>query len=140
MNQQIVGFTCGAFDLLHPGHLHFLEQCRRDCAELVVGLHTDPSVERLEKNKPIQTSFERYQQLMACRYVSMVIPYDNEQDLCNMLAVLPINVRYIGSDYTEKLVDGLVTGWSVCKNLDIPILTITRIHDYSSSELRGRLK
>jgi glycerol-3-phosphate cytidylyltransferase len=135
-----VGFTCGAFDLLHPGHLHLLEHCKRDCDELIVGLHTDPSIERSEKNKPIQTTFERYQQLMACRYVSMVIPYDTEQDLCNMLAVLPITVRYVGSDYTEKLVDGLVTGWSVCQNRDIPILTITRIHDYSSSELRSRFK
>lgn len=137
MNKQIVGFTCGAFDLLHAGHLHLFEQCKNECDVLVVGLHTDPTIDRpTTKNKPSQSIFERYQQLAACKFVDKIIPYDTEADLVNMMAVLPIHIRFMGSDHLMKD----ITGQSVCDDLGIALRFIGRLHSYSSTELRGRLK
>jgi glycerol-3-phosphate cytidylyltransferase len=131
-----VGFTCGAFDLLHPGHLLMLKECRDQCDQLIVGLHSDPTIDRPEKNKPLQTMYERYVQLSACRYVTEIVPYDTERDLYNMMATLPINVRFVGSDHIHDH----VTGYEVCKDRGIEIVFNDRYHDYSSSELRDRIK
>jgi glycerol-3-phosphate cytidylyltransferase len=133
---MITGFTCGAFDLLHTGHLFFLEQCKQECDVLIVGLHSDPTIDRPHKNKPIQTMFERYQQLMACKYVYQVIPYDTERDLQNMMSILPISIRFIGEDHITHE----ITGQDICDHLGISISFVSRTHTYSSSELRGRLK
>jgi glycerol-3-phosphate cytidylyltransferase len=133
---MITGFTCGAFDLLHTGHLFFLEQCKQECDFLIVGLHSDPTIDRPHKNKPIQTMFERYQQLMACRYVTNVIPYDTERDLSNMMSILPISIRFIGEDHIANE----ITGQDICDYLGISIRFVSRTHTYSSSELRRRLK
>jgi glycerol-3-phosphate cytidylyltransferase len=133
---MITGFTCGAFDLLHTGHLFFLEQCKQECDVLIVGLHSDPTIDRPHKNKPIQTMFERYQQLMACRYVTNVIPYDTERDLSNMMSILPISIRFIGEDHIAND----ITGQDICDHLGISIRFVSRTHTYSSSELRSRLK
>jgi glycerol-3-phosphate cytidylyltransferase len=73
---MIRGFTCGAFDLLHPGHVYLLQAASEQCDQLWVGLHTDPTIDRPEKNKPIQTTFERHTQLAAIKFVYGVIPYD----------------------------------------------------------------
>lgn len=131
----VIGFTCGAFDLLHPGHLHLLSRCSQECDRLVVGLHTDPSIERSEKNKPIQTSMERYYQLTSLRYVDEVIPYDTEQDLVNLLATLNIHKRFLGSEYGYTQ----ITGESICHERGIELIFIPRLHSWSSSELRERL-
>lgn len=136
MSENIIGFTCGAFDLLHVGHLHFLSECAKQCDQLVVGLHTDPTIDRPDtKNKPVQSVFERYYQLASTQFVDSVVPYDTELDLCNMLATLPIDVRFLGSDY----VDVLATGTDICKELGIRIAYIPRVHTYSSTDLRYRV-
>ena len=70
---MIVGFTCGTFDVLHAGHVSMLEQCKKQCNWLIVGLQTDPTIDRPTKNKPIQTTFERYVQLNALRSVDEII-------------------------------------------------------------------
>lgn len=137
MNEQIVGFTCGAFDLLHTGHLHLFEQCKKECDSLIIGLHTDPTIDRpTSKNKPIQSIFERYQQLVACKFVDKIIPYDTEADLVNMMAVLPIHIRFMGSEYLSVN----ITGDLICDTIGIKMRFIERFHRYSSTELRGRLK
>ena len=133
---MIIGFTCGAFDLLHPGHVSMLKDCKEKCGWLVVGLHTDPTIDRPAKNKPIQTVYERWLQLDACRHVDQIIPYDTERDLENMMGTLDINIRFVGSDH---MLDQ-ITGQSICDRRGINIVYNDRLHDYSSSELRGRLK
>ena len=133
---MINGFTCGSFDLLHPGHVSMLKVCKEKCGWLIVGLHTDPTLDRPEKNKPIQTVYERWLQLDACRYVDQIIPYDTEHDLENMMGTLDINIRFVGSDH---MLDQ-ITGQSICDRRGINIEYTDRLHDYSSSELRGRLK
>ena len=131
----IVGFTCGAFDLLHPGHLHLLLECSKLCDYLIIGLHTDPTIDRPgTKNKPVQSVFERWYQINALDLKAELIPYDTEQDLEHMLAVLPIDVRFVGSDYVGMP----ITGEDICSERNIHIHYIPRSHSWSSSELRKR--
>lgn len=134
--KMIYGITFGAFDLLHTGHLHFLEKASKNCDSLIVGLHTDPSKERKKKNSPIQTMYERSRQLSSTKFVDYVIPYDTELDLHNMLATLDVQKRFLGSDYIGQK----VSGEEICITMNIEIVYIPRYHNYSSTELRNRLK
>ena len=133
---MIVGFTCGAFDLLHPGHLYLLKMASEHCDKLIVGLHTDPSIDRPEKNKPVQTTLERYIQLTSLPHVKQVIPYDTENDLENLFSVWKLDKRFIGSDY----MDTDITGEDVCYQRNIEIVFIPRLHSWSSSGLRYRVR
>jgi glycerol-3-phosphate cytidylyltransferase len=133
---QIIGFVCGAFDLLHPGHLYLLEECRKDCDYLIVGLHTDPKTDRPAKNKPLQTMYERWYQLKKTPWVDEIIPYDTEIDLCNLLATVKIHIRFVGSDYKDKD----FTAKYLCETKGIRINYVPREHVWSSSELRARIK
>jgi glycerol-3-phosphate cytidylyltransferase len=132
---MIIGFTCGAFDLFHAGHNILLRDCRTKCDKLIVGLHTDPTIDRPEKNKPAQTMYERYTQLINCKWVDEIIPYDTEADLYNLIASTPIDVRFLGGDYENKR----FTGDQLCVDMGITVYTMPRKHNFSSSELRKRL-
>lgn len=134
---MIKGFTCSAFDLLHPGHLIMLEECKRNCDYLIVGLQTDPTIDRPEKTKPIQTVTERMIQLKACKYVDEIVVYDTEKDLENLLASLDIQRRFIGEEYFLKP----FTGEKICEDRGIDIYyNDKRRYNYSSTELRNRFK
>jgi len=126
------GFVCGAFDLCHAGHLLMLEECSNNCNKLIVGLHTDPSIDRPSKNRPIESVLERYLRLESCKFVSKIIPYDTESDLMVLLKSLDINIRFLGDDYLKK---DDYTG----AELDIEIFFCKR-YGYSSSLLRNRIK
>ncbi|MFA6520721.1 MAG: adenylyltransferase/cytidyltransferase family protein [Candidatus Paceibacterota bacterium] len=128
---MIRGFTCGAMDLLHAGHILMLKECRAQCDFLIVGLQTDPSLDRPEKNSPIETVEERMIRLEACKYVDQVVTYDTEADLYELLKKLNPEVRFVGADWKGKHFTGD----------DLPIKTIfnTRGHNYSSSNLRKRI-
>ena len=135
MNKK-VGFTASAFDLLHAGHVAMLEEAKEQCDWLIAGLQTDPTIDRPEKNKPVQTITERYIQLRACKFVDEIYVYATEADLMDLLAILPIDVRIIGSDYIGKE----FTGKQYCWENDIEIYYNRRSHKLSTSELRSRLK
>lgn len=126
-----IGFTCSAFDLLHAGHVVMLEEAKEQCEYLIVGLHTNPQIDRPMKNKPVQTTLERYIQLKGCKYVDEIIPYDTEEDLLNLLQIIKPDVRILGSEYERKDFTG--------NHLDISCYFNRREHTYSSSELRNRL-
>ena len=79
------GFTCGAFDLLHAGHILFLKECKRHCDYLIIGLHVNSHLEHPDKNKPIQSILERQIQLKACKYADQIIVYETEEDLKTIL-------------------------------------------------------
>lgn len=132
---MIVGITFGSFDLLHAGHVSMLQECKRQCDILIVGLQTDPTIDRPKKNKPIQTTLERWIQLTALSCVDQVVPYDTELDLLNMLSILNVNIRFIGDDYLGQYIHGA----DICENRKIEIVYIRRMHTYSSSELRKRI-
>ena len=120
-----IGFTCGAFDLLHAGHVVMLKEARKNCDRLVVGLQTDPSIDRQEKNQPVQSVYERYVQLSGVKYVDEIIPYDTEQSLIDLLQSQEIDVRFIGEDYRERSFTG--------DDLPIEVFYTSRRHSFSSS-------
>lgn len=97
----MTGIVFGTWDLLHAGHLHLLRQCKQKCDYLIVGLHVDPSLERKNKNKPIESVFERQFRLLSTKYVNEVIVYETEKDLANILKVRKPSVRFLGSDYSN---------------------------------------
>jgi glycerol-3-phosphate cytidylyltransferase len=130
-----VGFTCSAFDLLHAGHIQMLREAKEQCDYLICGLQIDPSLDREEKNAPIQTVVERYTQLKAVSYVDEIIPYLTEDDLCDILAMYHINVRVLGDEYKEKD----FTGKDICKKRGIQLYFNKRDHRFSSSDLRRRV-
>lgn len=127
---MIKGFVCSAFDLLHTGHIAMLEEARSQCDYLIVGLHTDPTIDRPTKNKPVQTSFERFIQLKGCKFVDEIIPYDTEEDLLNLLQMITPDVRFIGEEYRGKQYTG-------CE-LPIKMVYTSRRHNFSTSNLRKR--
>jgi glycerol-3-phosphate cytidylyltransferase len=132
----VVGFTCSAFDLFHAGHVAMLAECKQHCDYLIVGLQVDPSKDRPEKNKPVQSVYERYIQLKGCSYVDEIIPYETEKDLENLLAIEDIQIRFVGQEY----IGTKLSGQEVCEKRDIRIHYNNRLHNYSSSELRRRMK
>jgi glycerol-3-phosphate cytidylyltransferase len=128
-----IGIVASCFDLFHAGHVLMLMEAKQNCDWLVVALQSDPTLDRPEKNKPIQGMFERFVQVSACKYVDQVIPYDTEADLYNILVSSKIAIRFLGDDYRMR---EDFTG----ANLDIPIHYCGRDHTYSSTDLRNRIK
>lgn len=135
MNKKI-GFTCSTFDLLHAGHILMLEECKKNCDFLICGLQVDPTVDRSNKNKPVQSLFERWVQLRSVKWVDEIVPYTTEKELEDILFSLPINIRFLGEDYREKE----FTGKGICEELKIEIYFNSRKHNFSSTDLRNRIK
>jgi glycerol-3-phosphate cytidylyltransferase len=130
-----VGFTCSTFDLLHAGHILMLAECKQICDYLIVGVQSDPTIDRPGvKNKPVQSIVERYVQLSAVKFVDQIIIYNTEKDLEDMLMFLPLAVRIIGEEYKDKD----FTGKQICEDRGIKIWYNSRSHRFSSSELRQR--
>jgi len=127
-----IGITFSAFDLLHAGHIKMLEEAKRHCDFLIVGLQTDPTIDRPDKNRPTQTVVERYIQLKACKYVDEIVPYATEQDLEDILRSFKIDVRIVGDEYREKN----FTGREYCEEKGIELYFNSRDHRFSSSSLR----
>lgn len=135
MKPNTVGFTCSAFDLLHAGHISMLREAKAQCDYLICGLQVDPSLDRPEKNRPVQTVVERYTQLSAVKYVDEIIPYVSEKDLTDILEMYKIDVRILGDEYKDKD----FTGRELCDRLGIDLYFNRRNHRFSSSELRKRI-
>ena len=136
MNKYKIGFTASTFDLFHAGHVTMLEEAKRICDYLIVGIQTDPTVDRPDtKNRPIQSIVERQLQVKACKHVDEVIVYTTEKDLEDLLKTLPINVRILGIEYKDKM----FTGKDVCLSRDIDFYFNTRDHSFSSTDLRKRV-
>lgn len=128
-----IGFTCSTFELgPHCGHDIMLAEAKRNCDFLVVGLLTDPTNDRNEKNKPCQTTFERWIQITSIKYADLIIPFDTERDLLNMLKIIKPDIRFVGEEYkgTQH------TGWDL---KGIEIYYNERKHDYSSALFRNKL-
>jgi len=132
---MVVGFTCSTFDLLHAGHVIMLREAKEQCDYLLVGLQVDPSVDRKDKNAPIQTIVERYTQLKAVGYVDEIIPYTSEKDVEDILSMYNIDVRILGEEYRDKD----FTGKDICKKRSIMLYFNKREHRFSSSDLRKRV-
>ena len=123
------GITFGAFDLFHAGHVMMLQEAKKQCDHLIVCIQTDPSVDREEKNTPVQSIVERQIQVSACKYVDEIIVYDTEEDVLNILGSVEWDIRILGEEYREKPFTGRSDTLDKC-------YFNSRPHDFSSSELR----
>jgi len=132
---RIVGFTASTFDLLHAGHVTMLREAKEQCDYLICGLQVDPSIDRPEKNAPVQSLVERYTQLSVVKYVDEIIPYQTERDLEDILQMVNIDVRIIGDEYKDKT----FTGRATCASREIEIYFNKRDHRFSTSDLRKRV-
>ena len=131
-----IGITFSTFDMLHAGHIAMLSEAKNHCDYLIAGLQTDPTIDRPDtKNSPIQSVVERQIQLAACRYVDEVVVYQTEQDLIDLLLILPIDVRILGVEYESKD----FTGRNQCFDRGIELVFNGRDHSFSSSSLRKRV-
>jgi len=126
-----IGFTCSTFDLFHAGHVMMLREAKEQCDYLIVGLQTDPTIDRPEKNKPVQGVFERFVQLNACVHVDEIIPYATEKELKDMLLSFKIDVRILGEEYAGKEFTG--------HDIPMEFYFNQRKHSFSTSELRQRV-
>lgn len=130
-----IGITFSCFDLLHAGHVVMLEEAKRHCDYLIVGLQTDPTIDRPEKNAPLQSIVERQIQLAGIKYVDEIITYTTEADLIDLLLTLPIDMRIVGEDYKNND----FTGKELCIQQKIKIIYNSRKHSFSTTSLRERL-
>lgn len=119
-------------DLVHAGHCLMFKECKEKCDYFIVGLHVDPSIERKNKNKPIMSLEERLIILSSNKYVDYIIVYDTEEDLLYLLNELKPQIRFIGEDWKGKKFTG--------HDLPIKIVYNKREHNYSTTELRQRIK
>ena len=133
---MVIGFTSVVGDLFHAGHIRMIEECKKHCDYLIVGLICDPS-DRKFKNKPIESVYERYYRISRCKGVDKVVPLENEADLKLFLEMsFDIDIRFVGEDYKDKD----FTGKDVCKRKGIKIYYNDRQHGLSSKSLRERVK
>jgi glycerol-3-phosphate cytidylyltransferase len=136
VNKKEIGLVTSCFDLLHAGHVMMLREAKTQCDYLIAALQTDPTIDRPEKNKPIQTIVERYVQLSAVQYVDEIVCYATESDLEDIISMFPINVRILGDEYKNKD----FTAREICKQKGIRLYFNSRDHRFSSSDLRKRIK
>lgn len=133
---KTVGITFSTFDMLHAGHIAMLSEAKNHCDYLIAGLQTDPTIDRPEtKNKPVQSIVERQIQLAACRYVDEVVVYQTEQDLRDIVLILPIDVRILGVEYQNQDFTGRQEG----SDKGVKCIFNSRDHSFSSSGLRKRV-
>jgi glycerol-3-phosphate cytidylyltransferase len=131
-----IGITFSTFDMLHAGHIAMLSEAKNHCDYLICGLQTDPTIDRPDtKNRPVQSIVERQIQLAACRYVDEVVVYQTEQDLVDLLLILPLDVRILGVEYEDQDYTGKQEGWT----RGIESIFNKRDHSFSSSSLRKRV-
>jgi len=129
-----IGITCSAFDLLHAGHIIMLQEAKTVCDYLICAIQLDPSIDRPEKNKPIQSIVERQIQVNSVKYVDETLVYVTEKDLEDIFKTLHIDVRIIGEEYRDKN----FTAKDICEERRITVHYNNRRHDFSTTELRSR--
>lgn len=133
---KTIGITFSTFDLFHAGHIAMLSEAKNHCDYLIVGLQTDPTIDRPDsKNPPIQSILERQIQVSACRFVDEIVVYQTEKDLQDILLTLPIDVRILGVEYENQN----FTGKDICYDRGIELVFNSRDHSFSSSNLRERV-
>jgi len=122
------GVIAGNFDVMHPGYIAMFKECKANCDEFIILLHSDPSIERPEKIKPILSIQERDELLMSIKYIDNVFVYDTEADLINLLMLLSPDIRFLGDDYKGKKYTG--------DHLGIPVYYLDRSHGWSTTKFK----
>lgn len=128
MKKTLSGFVAGNFDVIHPGYIRMFKECYDNCDYFTVLLHSDPSIERPEKLKPILSVDERIEQLLSIRYVDEVLVYSLESDLYDMIDSGGFDVRFLGDDYIGKNFTG--------DDLGVSLHFINRDHGWSTTKFK----
>ena len=123
-----IGVIAGNFDVIHPGYIYMFNECKEHCDILLLLLHEDPSIERMEKIKPILSLNERIMILSSMKQIDKIITYKTEADLYNILKEKQIDIRFLGDDYKEKSFTG--------DDLNIPIHYLDRSHGWSTTKFK----
>ena len=123
------GIIAGNFDVIHPGYISMFKECKSYCREFIIFLHTDPSIERPEKLKPILSVEERDEMLMSIKYIDNVFTYTYESELLNLLKLIQPDIRFLGDDYKGRTYTGF--------ELDIPVHYLDRSHGWSTTKLKN---
>jgi len=126
-----VGLIAGSFDIIHPGYIMMFNDAKKVCKILVVALQDDPTIDRLNKNKPVQTWQERKMILESLRQVDEIIYYNTEFDLEKIIRNFKYDIRILGSDYRETDFLG--------KDLNKPVYFCDRTHNYSLTNLKKKI-
>ena len=119
------GIIAGNFDVIHPGYVAMFKECKANCDSFIVLLHTDPSIERPEKLKPILSTLDRIEMLRCFRQIDDVKTYETEAELYELIKEVNPDIRFLGEDYKDKDYTG--------KDLNIPIHWIGRDHGWSTT-------
>jgi len=123
-----VGIIAGNFDVIHPGYIKMFKECKSYCKQFIVLLHTDPSIERPEKLKPILTKQERTEILTSIKFINGIAYYTYEKELVDLIKRLSPDIRFLGDDYRGKTYTGF--------ELDIPIHYLNRDHGWSTTKFK----
>jgi glycerol-3-phosphate cytidylyltransferase len=130
--REVLGFTAGNFDLLHPGYIRCFREAKRHCDKFIVFLQIDPSLHRKSKYKPVISLYNRYEALMSIRYIDDVYTYQTEEELCELIKFWKPDVRILGEDYIHK---ESFTG----DDLPPRIVYTTRSHGWSTTKLKDQI-
>ena len=128
MSKEILGFTAGNFDLLHPGYIRCFKEAKRHCDRFIVFLQIDPSLHRKSKYKPVISLYNRYEALMSIKYIDDVYTYQTEEELSNLIKFWKPDIRILGEDYIGKPFTG--------DDLPPRIVYTTRSHEWSTTKLK----
>ena len=123
-----IGIIAGNFDVIHPGYIKMFKECKSYCKQFIVLLHTDPSIERPEKLKPILTKEERTEILTSIKFINGIAYYTYEKELVDLIKRLSPDIRFLGDDYRGKTYTGY--------ELDIPVHYLNRDHGWSTTKFK----
>ena len=123
-----LGVIAGNFDVIHPGYIKMFQECKEYCDRFLVLLHSDPSIERPEKLKPILSVEERIEMLLSIKYINAVETYTYESELYKLLEKHNPNIRFLGDDYKGRTYTGF--------ELNIPIHYLNRDHGWSTTKFK----
>ena len=123
-----IGIIAGNFDVIHPGYIKMFKECKSYCQQFIILLHTDPSIERPEKLKPILTKEERTEVLTSIKYIDGIAYYTYEKELVELLKRLSPDIRFLGDDYRGRTYTGF--------ELDIPVHYLNRDHGWSTTKFK----
>ena len=125
---MIKGVIAGNFDVLHPGYIEMFKEMKKNCTVLIILLHSDPSIERPHKLKPILSVEERKEMLLSIKYIDDVFVYTYEAQLYDLLKLGEFDKRFLGDDYINKPFTG--------DDLRIPIHYLDRSHGWSTTKFK----
>lgn len=122
------GIIAGNFDVIHPGYIKMFKECKSYCEDFIILLHSDPSIERPHKIKPILSVEERTELLNSIKYIDGIISYTYEKDLVDVIKALEPDIRFLGDDYRGKTYTGF--------ELNTPVHYLNRDHGWSTTKFK----